>query len=120
MKYIRTKDGIFELIWNVIEKNGKQFIIQKYDGFIYEEEIIAQADTIEGLCDCLVLWKNIYEIKHSTAKAEIDCHAITYGSYKWTNKKYKEAYANTYGAIWCDKGLIYVAKMNEKGELELL
>lgn len=24
-----------------------------------------------------------------------------------------------YGAIWTDKGLIYVAKMNEKGELEL-
>lgn len=25
-----------------------------------------------------------------------------------------------YGAIWTDKGLIYVAQMNEKGELELL
>ena len=25
-----------------------------------------------------------------------------------------------YGAIWTDKGLIYVAKMNEEGELELL
>ena len=27
---------------------------------------------------------------------------------------------NVYGAIWTDKGLIYVAKMNDKGELELL
>ena len=26
----------------------------------------------------------------------------------------------TYGAIWTDKGLIYVAKMNKKGEFELL
>ena len=25
-----------------------------------------------------------------------------------------------YGAIWTSKGLIYVAKMNEKGDLELL
>lgn len=25
-----------------------------------------------------------------------------------------------YGAIWTNKGLIYVAKMNDKGELELL
>ena len=25
-----------------------------------------------------------------------------------------------YGAIWTSKGLIYVAKMNDKGELELL
>ena len=42
----------------------------------------------------------------------------------------KEAYKNyldalatqkeVYGAIWTDKGLIYVAKMNEKRELELL
>lgn len=28
--------------------------------------------------------------------------------------------AQIYGAIWTDKGLIYVAKMNDKGELELL
>ena len=25
-----------------------------------------------------------------------------------------------YGAIWTNKGLIYVAEMNDKGELELL
>jgi len=25
-----------------------------------------------------------------------------------------------YGAIWTDKGLIYVAKMNDKGEFELI
>ena len=25
-----------------------------------------------------------------------------------------------YGSIWTDKGLIYVAKMNDKGELELI
>jgi hypothetical protein len=28
--------------------------------------------------------------------------------------------SNLYGAIWTSKGLIYVAKMNKEGELELL
>lgn len=38
-------------------------------------------------------------------------------------KNYLDALATqkeVYGAIWTDKGLIYVAKMNDKGELELL
>lgn len=38
-------------------------------------------------------------------------------------KNYLDALATqkeVYGAIWTDKGLIYVAKMNNKGELELL
>lgn len=33
-------------------------------------------------------------------------------------KKFRDT--EIYGAIWTDKGLIYVAKMNENGELELL
>ena len=46
-----------------------------------------------------------------------------------TNEFVKENYlrfhkeghiANVYGAIWTDKGLVYVIKMNEKGEFELL
>jgi hypothetical protein len=28
--------------------------------------------------------------------------------------------AMIYGAVWTDEGLIYVAQMNKKGELELL
>ena len=36
-----------------------------------------------------------------------------------TAKKHLEKF-EIYGAIWTDKGLIYVAKMNDKGELELL
>ena len=31
-----------------------------------------------------------------------------------------KGWTEIYGAIWTDKGLIYVAKMNDKGELELL
>ena len=36
------------------------------------------------------------------------------------NTKLRYGGCDLFGAIWTDKGLIYVAKMNEKGELELL
>ena len=65
-------------------------------------EIIKQADTIKELCDEFVM---ISDGKH---KLDIGCHS--YGDKK----------IQIYGAIWTNKGLIYVAKMNEKGELELL
>lgn len=88
----------------------KKEIDSDSDDYIYEpidkEEILKQADTIEELCDEFVF--------------------LTYGEHCITPsleipKQYKENYANiTFGAIWTDKGLIYIAKMNDKGELELL
>ena len=36
------------------------------------------------------------------------------------NKEYIKNGGTIKGAIWTDKGLIYVAKMNDKGELELI
>ena len=40
----------------------------------------------------------------------------------WFNHSKEEQYTTRicYGAIWTDKGLIYVAKLNEKGEWELI
>ena len=105
MKYIRTKYGIYKLIWDIIEKNGKKYIIEKYDGCILEKEVLKQADTIEELCDEFVAI-------HKTLKA-------TYCIQKMPFEKQDENF-NIYGAIWTDKGLIFVAKMNEKGELELI
>ena len=66
-----------------------------------------RSDTIEELCDEFVV-------------VEFNTHK-NYSSESW----YKlDGYCSTraiiYGAIWTDKGLIYVAKMNKQGELELL
>ena len=114
MKYIRTKDGrIIEL--------PKEPTLMKYENVILDlneirkgkvgHEIISsliekQADTIEELCDEFVIvgtnWQQIIDLdsaKHNAGKHER---------------------LKIYGAIWTDKGLIYVAKMNDKGELELL
>lgn len=120
MKYIRTKDGIYDI------SNWKETDIyfEGENGFITKKRIIKQADTIEELCDELIIknpnndgefyrkvfvyqgaWENILNEKHAK-------HC--------TNRDIYEHDVEIFGAIWTDKGLIYVAKMNEKGELELL
>ena len=75
---------------------------------VFESEVIKQADTLEELCDEFV---------------GID----TQGHYIIHNDDFIKGAriipledVKYFGAIWTDKGLIYVAKMNEKGELELL
>ena len=80
-------------------------------------EVLKIADTIGELCDEVVI-KKPNENPHILY--------ILYGCESEKRFKYvkdrlehfKEC--EVYGAIWTDKGLIYVAKMNDKGELELL
>lgn len=107
MKYIRTKDGRIitpianEDIFDTSEtRNG--------------ENVLKVSDTIEELCDKFV-WIdnecrrgficNIEFVENCTKSHE----GRLYGDSKFI-----------FGAIWTDKGLIYVAKMNKKGEFELL
>ena len=100
MKYIRTKDGVYEnkpLEKHLGKRKGKGFEI-----VFKEQDIIAQADTIEELCDRFVVeHRDEFAIFHNLKLA-------------------KQTKGIVYGAIWTNKGLIYVAKMNEKGCLELL
>jgi hypothetical protein len=80
-----------------------------------------QADTIEELCDCVVIkrtntktnvtfyveypMKHYQDVKLAMIDSHLDYIKIDYVKF----------------GIWNDdKGLIYVAKMNDKGELELL
>lgn len=92
MKYIRTKDGIEKL------DADREHLAKYMNG--------KQADTIEELCDEFVFIKgnskNVFP-------------PITYNK-----QKDIKFFDEIYGAIWTNIGLIYVAKMNEKGELELL
>ena len=76
---------------------------------IIKNKIVDEAGTIEELCDEFVLVdNNYYEVRHDfeNAKQGVDIGICKGGE--------------LYGAIWTNKGLIYVAKMNKKGELELL
>ena len=101
--YIRTKDGIYEFNKTF---NGASIRI------IYGNEIIKQSENLLELIDEFVVFdkeqpKLLYYKGFENLKKEV----IDF-------EKDKEKVV-VYGAIWTDKGLIYVAKMNDKGELEL-
>ncbi len=118
MKYIRTKDGVYE-----VEKPSEDndFLVEN-DVYVlttvgylpYKKDIIAQADTIEELCDEFVWDKDI--IRFGPDKKHFS-YANDDFLFELDNYIIKEG---VYGAIWTDKGLIYVAKLNEKGVLELI
>ena len=109
MKYIRTKDDVFELKPDKEQIiNGTHYHITndmyERDYKYKEEDIVKSANTIKELCDEFIV-------------VDERCgHRIALLS--GIRPQGVKLYA--YGAIWTDKGLIYVAKMNEKGELELL
>lgn len=109
-KYIRTQDGrIFNLVAYKEdgEINGGIKYTSKLNGshlFIQKNNILKQVDTIEELCDEFIgIDKTNEHDRLSKLSLKSYCN-----------------YVAIYGAIWTDKGLIYVAKMNSKGELELL
>lgn len=109
MRYIRTKNGkIVEIEKNMVMEviDGLPRLVYKINTMICvldsDDDILKQANTIKELCDEFVM---ISDGKH---KLDIGCHS------------YSDEKIQIYGAIWTDKGLIYVAKMNKKGELELL
>ena len=65
--------------------------------------ILKQADTVEELCDCFS-----YDV-------ETTRDYLVARSWKLNSLE-----REIYGCIKTNKGLIYVAKMNDKGELELI
>lgn len=125
MRYIRTKDG------RIIETNDNLQII--YNTLCKEQnkrvwsvlgDILKEADTIEELCDGFVLrYRNdkdeylidrVDRLAFGMSKAQLDEHDFYI---RVNGIKYS---AVLYGGIWNEWGFKYIAKMNEKGEFELL
>ena len=107
MKYIRTKDGIYKVESETYNKQGYYIDIYEED-VILKKRVIKQSENLEELCDrFVVIDKETKEVMNIVSFLEY--------AKLWAYCKY-----NIYGAIWTDKGLIYVAKMNDKGELELI
>lgn len=123
MSFIRTKDGIYEVVGFdneciipsklvKVKTNGRERITHCCD-----TDIIKQADTIEELCDEFVqMYINIPSINPIVLTYDEDVEET---KRQFLDKNHKPKF-NIYGAIWTDKGLIYVAKLNDKGEMELL
>ena len=96
--YIRTKDGRI-LDFDKLNEVSKLSIDMA-------EEPIREADTIEELCDRFVA--KTCDITEYWVEKKLECAKMYCGV------------ETIYGAIWTDRGLIFVAKMNDKGELELI
>ena len=118
MKYIRTKDG---RIIKLLDK-----LINEVDLWVVggKNNILKQADTIEELCDYLVVKYKNHEPQIQKCSELVKCMKLNGVGWKehfaWLKEKYKDKLEYVKLGILTDKGLIYVAKMNDKGELELL
>lgn len=110
--YIRTKDGVYRLV------DTYYMCVDGVETYMYDNngrgveirgsQILKQSENLEELCDkFVVIDKETKEVMNIIAFLEYAKH--------WVSWKY-----NIYGAIWTSKGLIYVAKMNENGVLELI
>lgn len=82
-------------------------------------DIMKESDTIEELCDEFVFVdesgkKDLLDDNYKAELQECGTFSVVHTLMKQDRPK------ELYGAIWTDKGLIYIAKMNEKLELELL
>ena len=124
MKYIRTNKGkIYECVGE--DENGydcdtrrlplKHALtkVAKQKFYYGVEYAIKVADTIEELCDEFVIKVNVHNIVVHDLESALNL------SKDYKNNELTKEYI-IYGATWTDKGLIYVAKINEKGDLCLL
>lgn len=108
-EYIRVKDGIVPAkVFEFADRLRKELYGEGYD----KEIIIKEADAIEELCDMFVV---DYGDDHIVSWS----FEVLEEHYEFYGKDYLQV-KGRYGAIWTDKGLIYVAKMNANGELELI
>lgn len=128
--YIRTKDGVYEvlseydtpenttLISNPVAAFDVKVTPRTFNGssirIIYSNEVISQSENIEELCDMFVEKTKTIFHKHNGYVINWKTNMV------YSLKALSESYYSVKGAIYTDKGLIYVAKMNENGELELI
>ena len=104
--YIRTKDEILKALDTDYMCGVKVYHTEK--GMITEKLVVKTADNLAELCDEFVV---VFEDKNH----------IVYSQFKWAMDKamWSGMPFMIYGAIWTDKGLIYVAKLID-GELVLI
>lgn len=115
-KYIRIKTKIEEIKTTLSNKELFDYLKQ-FDN--YKDDLIKVADTIEELCDEFVDIDNhdYYKIAHTNGLTLALSKTRRFmGHYDIRLKEIGQIM----GAIWTEWGLKYVAKMNKKGEMELL
>lgn len=114
MKYVRTKDKIYEVSeyndYATHKRKGSTLVEKDRTSYIKNENIIAQSENIEELCD-----EFVYVVNDKIHKLILGEHSLKEAIEE--TKKYSKR--TIYGAVWTGWGLKYVAKMND-GELVLI
>jgi len=110
--FVRTKDEILKVLDVDFGKETKIKIYHTATKMFTAKLVLKEADTIEELCDGFVTVGNkhiVWDKQH--------CLGLTFEQVK---ESYSTYHFKIYGAIWTDTGLKYIAKLNEKGEFELI
>ena len=113
MKYIRTKDGRI-VDTTKYPEHPASWSVQASDYAL----TIKESENLEELCDEFVYIEN----GKPRVLDRVITRTLKEKGIKYAEKIYSQPNWNglMFGAIWTDKGLIYVAKLNEKGELDLI
>ena len=126
MKYIRTPIGIYDLENSVFyDFDGLcKYHISHCEYYENNPEDCKTSDTIEELCDEFVMTHYFKETNYTKCEVlkedkDLMIKAVRLRKQHNKDKDLKNEF-NIYGCIWIDKGLIYVAKMNGSGDLELI
>ena len=110
--YIRTKNSIYEAE-SILRDNG---FVKGYNvgemAFIRKDQVISQSEKLFELIDEFVV------IRDSTKTNQL-VRTDNIGYLQEMMKEDKRIVC-VRGAVWTDFGLKYVAKMSDKGKLELL
>ena len=126
MKYVKTKEGIYPLIYKDTHAGWAHWTVWDNAGIVKDEDDLYKhlcergwefSEDIEDLCDDFVLFigDQLYvclydkDFKEFIVNHDGDCKTFK-----------KEDCDIVYGTIRTNKGLLYVAKMNENGEWELI
>ena len=112
MKYIRTKDGIYQ-VESTLRDNG---FIKGYNvgemGFIRKDQVINQSENLFELIDEFVIIRDSTKINQLVRTDDIN--------YLKEMMKEDKRIVEVKGAIWTDFGLKYVARLTEDGGIELI
>ena len=109
--YIRTKDGIYKVEGETYHKQG--YYIDRYEeDVILKDQVIKQSESLFELIDEFVVIRDSTKINQLVRTDDIN--------YLKEMMKEDKRIIAIKGAIWTDFGLKYVAKMNDKGEFELI
>ena len=124
--YIRTKDGVYEVEWNSCVEMWCD--VKTYKGFILDSMIskvdYKLSENLEELCDCFVMTHYFKETNYTKCEVlkedkDLMIKAVRLKKQHNEDEDLKNEF-NIYGAIWTDKCLICVAKIDNEGKLVLI